>query len=104
MTYNVFSGTLNPILSQSVSRAITAKAIEMPFGLTTRMGSRNHVLDGVQTPMGRGNYKGKGAARCKVKRHYVTLPFGNDMSGHERRHFAVCCAKMAEPIDLPFLL
>jgi len=27
---------------------------------------------------------------------------GKDMPGHGRRHFAMSCAKMAEPIHLPF--
>jgi len=31
-----------------VSTAKTAEPTEMPFGLWTRMGSRNHVLEGVQ--------------------------------------------------------
>jgi len=31
-----------------VSPAKTAEPTEMPFGLWTRMGSRNHVLEGVQ--------------------------------------------------------
>ena len=31
-----------------VSPAKTAAPIEMPFGLGTRVGPRNHVLDGVQ--------------------------------------------------------
>jgi len=30
-----------------VSPAKVAEAIEMPFGLRTRVGRRNHVLDGV---------------------------------------------------------
>ena len=67
MTYNVFSGTLNPTHlltsasccyrptsvvclsvchSTTVSPAKTAELIEMPFGLRTRMGPGNHVLDG----------------------------------------------------------
>jgi len=46
-----------------VSPAKTAEAIYMPFRLRTRVGPRNHVLDGVQIPhMGRG----KGASHCKV--------------------------------------
>jgi len=32
------------------SPANTAEPIEMPFGMLTRMGPRNHVLDGVQIP------------------------------------------------------
>jgi len=40
---------------------------------------------GVLIPHGRGNFKGKGASRCKVQ-----------------RHSAVICAKTAEPIEMPF--
>jgi len=34
----------------------TAKVIEVPFGLRTRVGPGNHVLDGVQIP--NGNFEG----------------------------------------------
>jgi len=34
----------------AVSLAKTAEPNEMPFGLSTRAGPRNHVLDGVQIP------------------------------------------------------
>jgi len=37
-----------------VSPAKTAGPIEMPFGLRTRVGPRNHVLDGVQIPQWEG--------------------------------------------------
>jgi len=37
----------------------TAEPIEMPFGLRTRVGPVNHVLDGVQIPM-EGAIVGKG--------------------------------------------
>ena len=51
------------MVCQSVTLVITAKRagpIEMPFGLRTRVGPRNHVLDGDQhSPMGRGNFEGK---------------------------------------------
>ena len=40
-----------------VSPATTAGPIEMPFGLRTRVGPRNHVLDGVQIPTVRGNFE-----------------------------------------------
>jgi len=39
----------------------TAAPIEMPFGLRIRMSPRNHVLDGVQIRVGRGNFEGE---RC----------------------------------------
>jgi len=43
-----------------MSRAKTAEAIELPFGLRTRVGPRNHVLHGVQIPpMGMGNFDGE---------------------------------------------
>jgi len=32
--------------------------IEMPFEELTRVGPRNHVLDGVEIPHGRGNFGG----------------------------------------------
>ena len=42
-----------------VSPAKTAELIEMPFGLRTRVGPRNHVryLMGSKSPMGRSNFK-----------------------------------------------
>ena len=52
-----------------VSPAKTAAPIEieMPFGLRTRVGQRNHVLDGGPDPlMGRDNLEGEGASHCKV--------------------------------------
>jgi len=42
-----------------MSPAKTAEPIEMPFGLWTRVGQRNHVLDGVQIVMGRNNFEGR---------------------------------------------
>jgi len=41
-----------------VSPAKTAEPIEMPFELRIRVSPGNHVLDGVQIPMGRGNFEG----------------------------------------------
>ena len=37
-----------------MSPAKTAELIEMPFGLWTRVGQSNHVLDGVQIPCAKG--------------------------------------------------
>jgi len=62
------------VVRRSVGRSVTlvspAKAaapIEIPFGLRTRVGPRNHVLDGgPDLPMGRGNFEGEGASHCKV--------------------------------------
>jgi len=51
-----------------VSPAKQTEPIEMPFGLRTRVGPGNHVLDwGPDIHMGRGSIdRGKGAAHCKV--------------------------------------
>jgi len=44
-----------------VSPAKTAEPIEMSFGFLTRVGPRNHVLDGGPAhPMRKGNFEGKG--------------------------------------------
>ena len=44
-------------------------AMEMPFGLWTWMGPRNHVLDGGRDPpMGRGNFWGKGCPLYSICR------------------------------------
>jgi len=44
----------------AMSCAKMAEPIEMPFGLRTWMGPRNHVLDGGSDPsMGRSNFKGE---------------------------------------------
>jgi len=40
-----------------VSPAKTAEPIEMPLGLRTRVGPRNHVRLGVQIPMGMDNFE-----------------------------------------------
>ena len=45
-----------------MSSAKTAAPIDMPFGLVTRFGPGNHVLDRGPDPlMGRGNFEGEGA-------------------------------------------
>ena len=68
-----------------VNPAKTAEMIEMPFGLWTRVGPRNHVLDGEsRSSMRRGNFEGKGADHGKY------------------RDSTVSCAKTAEPIEMPF--
>jgi len=59
--------------------------IEMPFGLRTRVGPENHVLDGGPDPYGKGQFWGKGRPLQIIG-----------------IHSAVSCAKTAEPIDLPF--
>jgi len=43
-----------------VSPAKTVEPIDMPFGLRTRVGTGNFVLDGdPDAPMGTGNFEGK---------------------------------------------
>jgi len=54
-----------------VSPAKTAEPIEMPFGLWARVGPRNHVLDGVHMPHGKGQFLG-GRGQPIVK--YRDLP------------------------------
>ena len=50
-----------------MSPAKTAELIEMPFGLWTRVGPGNRVLDGgPDPPMERGNFESGGAVHCKV--------------------------------------
>jgi len=50
-----------------VSPAKTAEPIKMPFGLRTRVGPGNHVLDGgPDSPMGKSNFEG-GKGRPIVK-------------------------------------
>jgi len=69
-----------------VSPAKTAAPVEMPFGLRTWVGPRNHVLDGGQMPHGKGRFfRGERASPCKV--------YG---------HSAVICTKTTEPIEMPF--
>jgi len=50
-----------------VSPAKTAELIEMPFGLRTRVGPKNHILDGVQIPMGMGNFEMEGRPIVKYR-------------------------------------
>jgi len=47
----------------------TAEAIEMPFGMCTRVSPRNHVFDGSPDPPwghGKGQFRVDGASLCKV--------------------------------------
>jgi len=51
-----------------VSPAKTAEPTEMPFGLWTQVGPRNHVLDGGQDPPCKGQFwGGKRVAIVKYK-------------------------------------
>ena len=63
----VYCYQLSSVVCQSVGLSVTfvipakmAEPIEMPFGLRTRVGPGNHVLDGgSRCPMGRGNFEGE---------------------------------------------
>ena len=70
-----------------MSCAKAAEPIEIPLGLWVRVLSSNHVLDGVQIVHANGQFLR-----------------GKDMPVHARRHCAVNCAKMAEPIEMSFVL
>jgi len=50
-----------------VSHAKTAEPIEMSFGLWTRVGQRNRVLDGAQIPHAKGKFWGERAVHCKLQ-------------------------------------
>jgi len=58
----------------------------MQLGIWTRVGPGNHVGPGVDPdrPMRQRNFR------------------KNDIHGHARRHPAVSCANMAQPIEMPF--
>jgi len=62
-----------------VSPAKTAELIKMPFGLWTRVGPRNHVLDGVQIPHRKWLFRGgKGwpiAVSCAKTGEVTETPF-----------------------------
>jgi len=70
-----------------VSPAKTAELMEMLFGLWAQRDPRNHMLDGgPDRPMGRGNFEERGEQATIVK----------------YRDAVLSCAKMAEPIKVPF--
>jgi len=55
-------------LSVIVSPSKTAELIEVPFGLKTQVGPRNHVLDGRPDPLvGKGNFLGKGRPSVRYR-------------------------------------
>ena len=69
----------------SVSCSKMAEPIEILFELWTWVVPRNHVLNGVQiSPCERAIFRGK------------------DMPGHARQHSAMNCARMAEPVGMPY--
>jgi len=63
-----------------------AELIEMLFGLRTRVGPGNHVLNGGSRSLhGKGQFLGKRASHCKVEGYSTVI-----------------CAKTVEPIEMPF--
>jgi len=50
MFHGLYIGVCVCVLDTLVSPAKIAEAIEMPFGLSTWLGLRNHLLDGVPDP------------------------------------------------------
>jgi len=62
-----------------------AEPMELPFGLRTWVPKEAWVRWGPYLPTYKGNFEGKGASHCKV--------YGLS---------SMSCAKMAEPIQLPF--
>ena len=70
--------------TSEVSPAKTAEPFEIWFGLRTRVGSGNHILDwGLDTPIGRGNF-GESRAHCKYRDF---LPW----AVKERPNQSICC-------------
>ena len=74
---------LSVCLSHQWALQKTAAPTDMPFGLRTPVGPRNHALDGrYRYPYGKGQFSGERG-----------VPYG---------HSAVICAKMAEQIQMAF--
>ena len=71
----ILKGNGWPTEKATVSCARTAELIEVPFGLRAWMAPRNHVLQGIQTPVQRGKFRGK------------------DIPGHARQQAAMSCEK-----------
>jgi len=83
----VFFRTDNALSSRAFGTDTkTAQPIEMPFGMMTVVGCRYHVLDG----------------RPDTEGEWTIL--GENIVAHSKvmGHSTVSCAKMAEPINMPF--
>jgi len=73
-------------LKSVLNTAKTTKLIQVPFGLWTRMDPRNHVLDGVQIPLGRGNFEGE--KRQPIVKYMESLPWAvRKQLNRSRCHF-----------------
>jgi len=53
------------LVCHDLEPAKTAEPIQMPFGLWTRVGPGNHVLDGDPDPNAKINSEGGRAGHCK---------------------------------------
>jgi len=61
---------LSSVVCRFVSPVKTAELTEMPFGLWTLVGLRNHVLDGVQIPHRKGQFLGEKGQSIVKHREY----------------------------------
>jgi len=62
------------LLDTTVSLTKTDEPIEMPFGLSTRMGPGNHVLGGgMDRPVGRGNSGVVSPLDCVISKHCSSM-------------------------------
>ena len=79
-----------------VSPAKTAEAIELPFALRTRVGSRNHVLHGSRSPHGKGQLRWIGAPIVKYRQF---LPWAVQKRLKLTDQFAVWAVDSSLPKD-----
>jgi len=67
-----------------VSFAKTPKLIEMPFWMKTRVGPRNHVLDGVQIRKENGQFSGVQA----IQKHWQS-----SLQWSRQHQCGICCKR-----------
>jgi len=68
-----------------VSVAKTVESIEMPFVMWTWVGTRNHVLVGVQ-PQGRGNFEEEVASVCGCDAAFCQITLTACYHHHHHHH------------------
>jgi len=79
------------LLGTYVSPAKTAELIQMPIGVWTLVGPRNHVLDGgPDTPKGMGNF---GGIVRPIDKHCESLLRGMQQN-NQSRHRRDCCSRL----------
>jgi len=71
-------------ISGRVNRAKTAEPIKIPFGMWTRIGPRNHILDGVPIPTreGTGTLKMREMKQWKRKRRHQNSGMETERNGN----------------------